>query len=229
MDKNKDNRGDLQITSLFLKSFSNKFDLETIFILNLSNSSIVSLGALEECTNLLLLDLSSNGIKDLAPLQKLNKLQILKLGKNFITNIEPLKENTKLVQVDLHGNQIKSLKSLAVISGNKFLTTIYLQLLSGTFKNPCCDDNNYRETIFDIVKSLKRLDGVKKGMKFSIGELGKVKAQIKFEMKNTTDYWYTKDFPKVESSKPIKLDDHAVMKSINSVNDLIKKIESQLK
>jgi len=52
---------------------------------------------------------------------------------------------------------------------------------------------------------------------------------MKFDMKNTTDYWYTRDYPRIENVKPIKLDDGEIKKSVDNVNDLIKNIEKQLK
>jgi len=228
MDK-KEPKADTQITPLYLKTLCNKFEVETIFILNISNQSVSSLGNIDECINLMMLDASSNGIKDITPLQKLTKLQVLKLGKNFVTSIDPLKDMTKLVQVDMHGNQVKNMKSLSCLSQNKWLTTVYFQLLNGTFKSPICEETNYRETVFDVIKSLKRLDGMKKGEKCSTGELVRTKAELKYEIKNSTDYWYAKDYPKVEGPKAVKLEDGEVNKSIEAVNNLIKALEKQMK
>ncbi len=53
---------DSKLTPLYLKTVSQKFDLNTIFNLDLSNSGITSIGSLCECANLLMLDLSNNRI-----------------------------------------------------------------------------------------------------------------------------------------------------------------------
>lgn len=51
---------DRKLTPLFLKTFTQKFDLNTIFLLDLSKKGIGNVGSLPECTNLLMLDLSHN-------------------------------------------------------------------------------------------------------------------------------------------------------------------------
>ena len=51
-----------KITSLYLKTHTQKFDLLTIFLLDLSKKGIGALGSIVECTNLLMLDVSYNGI-----------------------------------------------------------------------------------------------------------------------------------------------------------------------
>jgi Leucine-rich repeat (LRR) protein len=51
-----------KLTPLYIKTFAEKFDFQTIFFLDLKSRAIVSLGAIAECKNLQTLDLSRNMI-----------------------------------------------------------------------------------------------------------------------------------------------------------------------
>ena len=55
---------DKKVTPLYLKTHTQKFDLLTIFLLDLSKKSLGALGSIVECTNLLMLDISRQPYKN---------------------------------------------------------------------------------------------------------------------------------------------------------------------
>jgi Leucine-rich repeat (LRR) protein len=76
---------DRKLTPLFLKTYTQKFDLMTIFLLDLSKKSLTAIGSLPECTNLLMLDLSYNGISVITGIESLINLKHLNLAYNKVT------------------------------------------------------------------------------------------------------------------------------------------------
>ena len=49
-----------KLTPLYLKTYAQKFDFNTIFFLELKERNIISIGAISDCHNLMTLDLSHN-------------------------------------------------------------------------------------------------------------------------------------------------------------------------
>ena len=91
-----------KLTPLYLKTASQKFDLETIFIINLSNKTIQGgIGNLNECLNLMVLDLSKNRITMLSGIENLINLKVVDLSFNKLTSIDSLKGCVSLERVDL--------------------------------------------------------------------------------------------------------------------------------
>ena len=81
-----------KLTPLYLKTASQKFDLQTIIILDLSNRSVGrDLGSLPECINLVHLNLSRNRIQLLTGIDKLTNLKILDLSYNNLTTIDVIR------------------------------------------------------------------------------------------------------------------------------------------
>jgi Leucine-rich repeat (LRR) protein len=74
----------MKISIDFLKQESCNFDLETVFILDLSRKDLKYLDGIKECSNIEILNLSNNEINDLTGLKGLNKLQYLNLSFNQI-------------------------------------------------------------------------------------------------------------------------------------------------
>ena len=91
-----------KLTPLFLKTASEKFDLDTVFILNLKDRKIHGgIGSLPECTNLLQLDLSQNRITMLTGIDSLINLKIIDLSYNRLTSVDALKGCIKLETIYL--------------------------------------------------------------------------------------------------------------------------------
>lgn len=76
---------DKKITPLYLKTFTQKFDLCTIFLLDLSKKGFGAIGSIPECLNLLMLDLSGNSIQVLTGIETLTNLKHLNISYNKIT------------------------------------------------------------------------------------------------------------------------------------------------
>ena len=228
--KSVDKQDNKPLSIPYLKCLSNKFDVETIFVLNISNQSLSGLGSIGECTNLMFLDITQNKIKDLTPISKLMKLQVIKMGKNFISAVDPLKDNMKMLHMDLHGNGIKGAKSFACCKNMTNLSSIYLQTLDGQYKNPICSEDGYRASLFETVPQLKRLDGVGKNKKFSFDGDVKQVGKLEFKADPSSVCWYTKEYPRIEPVSKVNptLDDQAIQKSLSSCQDIIKNIEKQL-
>lgn len=221
---------DRQLSVAHIKVMTSKFDIETVFILNISNQLLSSLGSIGECTNLIFLDMTQNKIDNLNSLSKLTKLQVLKLGKNFLTSIDPLKSNTKMLHIDLHGNKITGIKSLNCCKDMKLLSSIYLQQMDGQLKNPICQEDNYRTKVLDALPQLKRLDGVGRTKKLTFDSDPKPPRKIEFKLDPSNIVWYTKEYPKLDSlsSQKAPVDDQSIKKSIDSCKDIVKDIEKQL-
>lgn len=77
----------MKLTVDVLKQESCNFDLECVFVLDLTNKGIRDLGNIKDCLNLEILNLSLNEISDLTSLRGLNKLQFLNLSFNHIKNL----------------------------------------------------------------------------------------------------------------------------------------------
>ncbi len=79
----------MKLTAEFLKHESHNFDLECVYVLDLSRRGVRDLGDLRECANLELLNLSFNEINDLSSLSnaKMPKLQHLNLAFNQLKHL----------------------------------------------------------------------------------------------------------------------------------------------
>ena len=79
---------DINPTEEYLKAVTGKFDLETIFSLDLQNKSISKLSAIPNCTSLILLNLSKNKLTSVSSLSPLIQLNYLDLSFNSISSID---------------------------------------------------------------------------------------------------------------------------------------------
>ena len=121
MDKSKG------VTSLYLKTHTQKFDLMTIFLLDLSKKQLGGLGSISECLNLLMLDLSGNSIMVLSGIEPLVNLKCLNVSYNKLTQLDPLKTCVSLERLEAQGNQIKDTRTIEVLGGTlSNLKVLYL-------------------------------------------------------------------------------------------------------
>jgi hypothetical protein len=154
----------------YLKAITGKFDLETIFTLDLPNKNITKLSSIPLCTSLMFLNLSKNKISQINGLSNLLQLMFLDLSFNLVSSIDALDSLILLKHLKLHGNNIEK------ISSNKMGKLVRLETLSFQimpFKenpdlntsNPICKGTNYRQNMFDVFNNLKFLDGTSKNNK----------------------------------------------------------------
>jgi len=79
------------VTPLYLKTVSQKFDLMTIFLLDLSRRGIAQLGSIVDCQNLQVLDLSHNNLLIITGIDALKDIKVLSLAYNKLTIVDALK------------------------------------------------------------------------------------------------------------------------------------------
>jgi len=219
-----------KLSKNILKSVSGKFTLEAIFVLDLSNQSLSGLMHIDECKNLLFLNISNNLLSELKGLEKLDQLIYLNVAQNSLSTIEPISYLSSLQFLILNGNLIKSTILLSCLTDLKNLRTLFLQTMRGELKNPACDEPNYRINVYNMIKSLKRLDGTPKDVKkMDFGEEIKTVREVKFEFKTSTDYWFTPNFPKVD---PMKMNSFSNENNLNlelkKCKELMEKCEEKL-
>lgn len=151
----------------YLKAITGKFDLETIFNIELSNMSISNLGSLPKCISLVYLDISQNKLTSIKGIENLTMLSFLDLSCNNITDISPLGELRLLRNIKLYGNNINSitpLTKLARLEKLSFKTFPFEDKPNLNVTNPICNSSNYRKSVFSEIKSLKWLDDLPKNM-----------------------------------------------------------------
>ena len=157
--------GETKLTPLYLKTYAQKFDFNTIFFLELPERNIAQIGSITECHNLQTLNLSRNNIQSLAGIDACIELKFLNLSYNKIQQISALEPLKKLQKLELQGNRIMDFKSFP--QGNNSLRVLYLQefVMNGT--NPICSMAGYSEKVFKIFPSLLALDGVRKAVEMN--------------------------------------------------------------
>ncbi|XP_017466947.1 PREDICTED: acidic leucine-rich nuclear phosphoprotein 32 family member A isoform X2 [Rhagoletis zephyria] len=123
--------------------------------LNLDNCRSTSIvGLTDEYTALESLSLINVGLTTLKGFPKLPNLKKLELSDNRISNgLNYLTTSPKLQYLNLSGNKIKDLETLKPLEEFKHLAVLDL------FNNEATQIENYREKIFEMLKSLKFLDG----------------------------------------------------------------------
>ncbi|XP_061395508.1 acidic leucine-rich nuclear phosphoprotein 32 family member A [Musca vetustissima] len=123
--------------------------------LNLDNCRSTSIvGLTDEYTALESLSLINVGLTTLKGFPKLPNLKKLELSDNRISNgLNYLCTSPKLQYLNLSGNKIKDLEALKPLEEFKHLAVLDL------FNNEATQIENYREKIFEMLPSLKFLDG----------------------------------------------------------------------
>ena len=150
-----------KLTPLFLKTVAQKFDLETIFILDVSDKNIQgNVGNLGDCLNLMNVDISRNRITMLTGMESLVNLKICNLSYNKLTSIDGIKGCTSLERLDLQGNLIKDIKAIERVAPSLTkLVNLYMQEFNGEGANPVCWQKVYRSGIKQFWPNLSSLDG----------------------------------------------------------------------
>ena len=160
---------EVNLTDEYLKAVTGKFDLETIFNLELVNKNVNSLGSIPKCKSLLYLDLSHNNISSINGMENLVHIMFLDLSYNNISNISNLQSLRDLINCKLQGNNIpgplpfffSNFKKLEKLT---FYEVPIQEKPDINTSNPICEIENYRQTILDKLPKLMWLDGIPRGM-----------------------------------------------------------------
>lgn len=128
---------------------------EQIHELNLDNCrSTAIVGLTEEFVNLESLSLINVGLTSLKGFPKLPNLKKLELSDNRISGgLNLLHGSPKLTHLNLSGNKIKGLETLEPLKEFKNLKNLDL------FNCEVTSIENYRDRVFELILSLKYLDG----------------------------------------------------------------------
>ena len=160
---------DGNLSDEYLKAVTGKFDLETVFNLELVNKSISNLGAIPKCTSLLYLDLSHNNLSFIGGIQTLVHVMFLDLSYNNISNISYLSSFRDLINCKLQGNNISgpipsffaNMKKLEKLTFHEYNTNSQPNINTS---NPLCQNDNYRQEVLNAVPQLMWLDGIPRDM-----------------------------------------------------------------
>lgn len=126
--------------------------------LNLDNCRSTSIeGLTDEFTALEKLSLINVGLTSLKSFPKLPSLKKLELSDNRISSgLNHLLTSPKLTSLNLSGNKIKDFDELKPLKSLEKLEVLDL------FNNEVTSSENYRNNIFELIPSLKYLDGFDK-------------------------------------------------------------------
>ena len=160
---------EVNLSDEYLKAITGKFDLETVFNLELVNKNISSLGSIPKCTSLLYLDLSHNNLSSIIGIQTLVHIMFLDLSFNNISDISYLHSLRDLINCKLQGNNINGpiptffaeMKKLEKLTFYEFPINGKPQINTS---NPLCESSTYRDDVLNAVPQLMWLDGVPRGM-----------------------------------------------------------------
>jgi hypothetical protein len=177
---------EINVTLDYLKAVSGKFDIETIFNLNLSEKNIQKLNAIIKCKSLVFLNLSKNRINSLSGIENLKEILYLDISFNNLSNIDGLENLTKMKHLKLAGNKIEySIKEFEKFKTLCNITKLFFQEISHSeaTANPICRLTDYRKEMFRILPSLRTLDGMKKDIdcfsrKQNLSEINEVKMNL---------------------------------------------------
>lgn len=153
------------VSNEHLRAVSGKFDLDTIFILELKDKGIAKLGSIPKCSGLVILNLSWNKLTSLPQIENLTQLAYLDLSFNLLTTFDGIADLTKLKSLKLIGNKIDRPKNLETkFKGMIALEKLYFQEINQNpdTANPICQMENYRFEMFKAFPNLKSLDGIRK-------------------------------------------------------------------
>ena len=155
-------------TEEYLKAVTGKFDLETIFSLDLQNKNISKLSAIPNCISLILLNLSKNKISSVSSLSSLVQLNFLDLSFNNIESADGLEKLINLRHLKLHGNKISQFSekfgTLKRLEKLTFQIMPYKDNNELNTSNPICKREEYRNNILVLFPKLIMLDGISRNM-----------------------------------------------------------------
>lgn len=153
---------EVQLTYELVKSISDKFSLEIVFILDLTGIGLKEISSLDLCINLLHLNLSHNRLTRIRGIQTLSDLVLIDLSFNQITKIEGFRGLNKLEKIDLSSNKIATLSGLVEFQPMTKLRCLSFQSFDFQDTNPLCRDPEYRNAVFSTLPGLVSLDGHRK-------------------------------------------------------------------
>ena len=205
-----------------IKSVTDKFCLEIVFILDLTGAGIREITCLEQCINLLHLNLSHNRINRIRGINTCIDLVFLDLSYNEIPKIEGLRALTKLEKLDLSSNRINTLTNLNELQALAKLRNLSFQQFDFNDSNPICRDHDYRSNVFSILSQITSLDGHrKKSSVISKDDFSKYEVNTKDIKLNMDSKPWVSQFPAKEEK--LNIDDTEFKSLIRECKSLLNK------
>ena len=214
-----------EVTPTFLKTLSNKFDIEIINILDISSFKLTNLGCICQCINLRYLDISNNDLNSLLGIESLTFLKRLHAANNAITSLDSLKKCHDLEFLDIQGNKIKNLENIYELSSLNNLSYLSLQEYNFTNPNPVCKIQNYRKSILDKLRYLISLDGHRRNWEVIALPETKEEENIKIEY-NSSQHWYSK-YP-MNCDIAFSNVNNCINKNVEDTRQYLKQVENKL-
>jgi hypothetical protein len=213
---------EVQLSYELIKSVSDKFSLDIVFILDLAGAGIREICNLELCVNLLHLNLSHNKILKIRGLQTCVELVFVDLSFNQISKIEGFRGLNKLERLDLSSNKITSLSGIAEFQSMPKLRCLSFQGFDFQDSNPVCRDSEYRSSIYATLPNLVSLDGHRKKVGVLAPEdFSKYEMSLKGVKLNMDNKPWVQPFPVLEGK--VGLDDNELKSMIRECKSLLAK------
>lgn len=95
-------------------------------------------------------------LKDISLFERMPNIEICSLPVNKINNLAPLANCRKLRELYLRQNDISDFHEITYLSGLRFLKNLSLS------DNPIASSPNYRQTVFQILPQLEKLDEIER-------------------------------------------------------------------
>ena len=209
-----------------------RYELDIIYLLDLSCLGIIGLGELGKCINIIILDLAHNELQSIVGIETLINLNRLDLSYNKLADISQLQNLLKLEYLNLQKNEIKKYSDLDPIKKLP-LKHLKLQEFGGCNANTICASKDYRETIITMIPSLISLDNHRKNTPFitidkKIKEIydreSNFIAQNEDFLNNREDFdWINEEEVKLHAEGTIESN-----KIINEIHNIINEAKSNL-
>lgn len=90
-------------------------------VLNLSNTGIREISALEKAVHLTQLEMRDNSIREITPLSGMRMLEILDLRNNRIESVDALAGNVRMRELNLRENEVSDIEPLRGMASLKYL------------------------------------------------------------------------------------------------------------
>ena len=152
---------------------SDRFEEDIIYSLDLSSKSMVGIGDVSKCVNLVILNMSKNNLKSLEGMVGLEKLMTINISFNMIRDLSPLSSCASLMRIDALSNDVSDIECVNVLYLVGGLRVLNLQNVKKEETNPVCRHEGYRFSVTKAIPHLKRLDFIPVGFdieKPNIGE-----------------------------------------------------------
>jgi hypothetical protein len=218
---------EVQMTPELIKSVSDKFSLEIVFILDLTGANIREITGLDQCINLLVLNLSHNKISRIRGLATCIELVTLDLSFNEIGKIEGLRTLAKLEKLDLSSNRISNLSGINDLQVLPKLRCLNFQQFDLNDSNPICSQADYRSNVLSLLPQIISLDSHRKKVNVILREdLSKYEVSLKGVKLNMDNKpWISGSFMKEDK---FSIEDNEIKSLIRECKSLLSKGDSIL-